>query len=207
MADRPGHSGMFKSGRPSGTDIQAEAARLEEYLRPVVARSNLYLEGVQIRLAGSQRTVHVVVDLPEEQVGGVSLDLISEVSQNLSKALDADPEDTGRPYELEVSSPGLGRPLTEPRHWRRNLGRVVTVRQRQGDNVTGRVLAVEEDAVTVRPDLPAKKGMKPKQGDPVRIPFANIRSGKVEIEFTHLDEEPAAADEHAAAVDLDNEEA
>jgi ribosome maturation factor RimP len=207
MADRPGHSGMFKSGRPSGTDIQAEAARLVEYLRPAVAASNLYLEGVEIRIAGSQRTLHVIVDLPENQVGGVSLDLISEVSRTLSQALDADPEDTGRPYELEVSSPGVGRPLTEPRHWRRNLGRMVKVRLRQGDDVTGRVLSVEDEAVTVRPELPVKKGMKPKQGDPVRIPFGNIRSGKVEIEFSHLDDDLAAAEEHAATEDIENEEA
>lgn len=204
MADRPDHSGMFKSGRPSGTDVQAEAARLEDYLRPVVAANDLYLEGVEIRIAGSQRTLHVIVDLPEDQVGGVSLDLISEVSRSLSEALDADPEDTGRPYELEVSSPGVGRPLTTPRHWRRNLGRMVKVRVRQGEDVTGRVLSVEDDAVTVRPDLPAKKGVKPKQGDPVRIPFANIRAGKVEIEFTHLDEELAAADKRG---ELENEEA
>jgi len=207
MADRPDHSGMFKSGRPSGTDIQAEAARLEEYLRPTVAASNLYLEGVEVRIAGSQRTLHVIVDLPEDQSGGVSLDLIAEVSRSLSKALDADPADTGRPYELEVSSPGVGRPLTEPRHWRRNLGRKVKVRLRQGDDVTGRVLSVTDDAVTLRPELPAKKGTKPKQGDPLRLSFDNIRSGKVEIEFTHLDEEPAAADEHAAAAELENEEA
>jgi ribosome maturation factor RimP len=207
MADRPDHSGMFKSGRPSGSEIQAEVARLEEYLRPVVAASDLYLEGVEVRIAGSQRTLHVIVDLPEDQVGGVSLDLISEVSRSLSQALDADPEDTGRPYELEVSSPGVGRPLTTPRHWRRNLGRVVKVRVRQGEDVTGRVLSVEDDAVTVRPDLPAKKGMKPKQGEPVRIPFGNIRSGKVEIEFTHLDEELAAADKQAAPDELENEEA
>ncbi|MFD1214698.1 ribosome maturation factor RimP [Arthrobacter sp. GCM10027362] len=198
---------MFKSGRQSGTDVQAEAARLAEYLAPTVAASNLYLEGVDIRIAGSQRTVHVTVDLPEDEAGGVSLDLISEVSRSLSQALDADPADTGRPYELEVSSPGLARPLTEPRHWRRNLGRMVRVRLRQGEDVTGRVLSVEEDAVTVRPDLPAKKGMKAKPGDPVRIPFGNIRSGKVEIEFTHLDEELAAAEERAATADLENEEA
>ncbi|WP_312856874.1 ribosome maturation factor RimP [Arthrobacter mobilis] len=198
---------MFKSGRPSGTDTQAEAARLEEYLGPTVAASNLYLEGVEVRVAGSQRTVHVIVDLPEDQTGGVSLDMISEVSRTLSKALDDDPEDSGRPYELEVSSPGVGRPLTAPRHWRRNLGRMVKVRVRQGEDVTGRVLAVDDDAVTVRPDLPARKGMKPKPGEPVRIPFGNIRSGKVEIEFSHLDDELAAAGEPGGTVDLENEEA
>ncbi|NKX49863.1 ribosome maturation factor RimP [Arthrobacter deserti] len=207
MADRPDHSGMFKSGRPTGADIQAEAARREEYLGPVVAASNLYLGGVDVRIAGSQRTVHVVVDLPEDQVGGVSLDLISDVSRSLSQALDADPEDSGRPYELEVSSPGVGRPLTEPRHWRRNLGRKVKVRILQGEDVTGRVLSVEDDAVTLRPEIPAKKGMKPKQGDPVRIPFGKIRSSKVEIEFAHLDDDPAAAGKQGAEDELENEEA
>jgi ribosome maturation factor RimP len=122
-----------------------------------------------------------VVDLPQEETGGVSLDVIADISKVLSDVLDNDPDDDGRPYDLEVSSPGVGRPLTEPRHWHRAKGRMVKVNVLQGDNVTGRIQAVDNSGVTI-----VKKGMKPKQGDPIKLPFDRIRNGKVEIEFSHL---------------------
>lgn len=203
MAQRRDHSGVPTTGGTSGTDTFAEAARLKELLEPAVAAHQLFLEDVEIRMAGSDRTVHVIVDLPEDQSGGVGLDAIAEVSQTLSKALDDDPHDDGRPYSLEVSSPGLSRPLTQARHWRRNVGRLVKVKLIAGDEVSGRLLEVGEDGVTVQPETVPKKGMKPRAGDPVRLEFANIRSGKVEVEFARLDEELTAAEANA---ELENEE-
>jgi ribosome maturation factor RimP len=58
----------------------------------------------------------------------------------------------------------------------------------QDDNVTGRIQSVDDAGVTLVPELAVKKGMKPRQGDPVKLPFDRIRSGKVEIEFSRLDE-------------------
>ena len=132
--------------------------------------------------------VHVVVDLPQEETGGVSLDVIAEISRELSDILDNDPNDDSRPYDLEVSSPGVGRPLTEPRHWHRARGRMVKVNVIQGENLTGRIQSVDDDGVTLVPEIAVKKGMKPKQGEPENIPFDRIRNGKVEIEFSHLEE-------------------
>ena len=164
-----------------------EAARLRALLEPAVLANCLYLEDVAI-IAGSHRVVHVVVDLPQEETGGVSLDAIADISKVLSDVLDNDPGDDGRPYDLEVSSPGVGRPLTERRHWHRAKGRMVKVNVVQGDNVTGRIQAVDDSGVTLVPEIAVKKGMKPKQGEPVHLPFDRIRSGKVEIEFSHLSE-------------------
>lgn len=164
-----------------------EAARLRALLEPSVQANRLYLEDVSI-IPGSHRVVHVVVDLPQEETGGVNLDVIADISKVLSDVLDNDPGDDGRPYDLEVSSPGVGRPLTEERHWHRARGRLVKVNVIQGDNVTGRVKAVDESGVTLVPEIAVKKGMKPKQGEPVTLPFDRIRNGKVEIEFSHLDE-------------------
>ncbi|TNB73856.1 ribosome maturation factor RimP [Arthrobacter sp. BB-1] len=162
-----------------------EAARLRALLEPAVQANRLYLEDVAI-VAGSHRVVHVVVDLPQEETGGVGLDVIADISKVLSDVLDNDPNDDGRPYDLEVSSPGVGRPLTEPRHWHRAKGRMVKVNVVQGDNVTGRIQSVDDDGVTIIPEIAVKKGMKPKQGDPIKLPFDRIRNGKVEIEFSHL---------------------
>ncbi|WP_394942120.1 ribosome maturation factor RimP [Psychromicrobium sp. YIM B11713] len=169
--------------------------RLFELLEPVVIAQGLYLEEVTVQHAGDQRTVQVVVDLPETQPGSVSLDAIAEVSQQLGTALDNDPEDDGRPYDLEVSSPGVSRPLTEERHWRRALGRMVRVNLLAGDNPTGRLVEVKDDGVIIRQERVVKKGMKPKISDPEFIDFADIRRGNVEVEFARLDaieaQEPA----------------
>ena len=65
---------------------------------------------------------------------------------------------------------------------------MVKVNVLQGENVTGRVQSVDDGGVTLVPEIAVKKGMKPKQGEPTKLPFDKIRSGKVEIEFSHLEE-------------------
>ncbi|ADX72576.1 uncharacterized conserved protein [Pseudarthrobacter phenanthrenivorans Sphe3] len=179
---------MVSNAEATASSGNPEAARLRALLEPAVQANRLYLEDVAI-VAGSHRVVHVVVDLPQEETGGVGLDVIADISKVLSDVLDNDPGDDGRPYDLEVSSPGVGRPLTEPRHWHRAKGRLVKVNVLQGDNVTGRIQAVDDAGVTIVPEIAVKKGMKPRQGDPVKLPFDRIRNGKVEIEFSHLPED------------------
>ncbi|KRE77515.1 ribosome maturation factor RimP [Arthrobacter sp. Soil763] len=176
------------TGKADAAAHNLEAERLYALLAPAVQANRLFLEDVSIHIAGANRVVHVVVDLPQEETGGVSLDVIAEISKTLSDILDNDPSTDSRPYDLEVSSPGVGRPLTEERHWHRARGRMVTVNVIQGENVTGRIQSVDDGGVTLVPELAVKKGMKPKQGEPVKLPFDRIRSGKVEIEFSHLDE-------------------
>lgn len=161
--------------------------RLFALLEPIVNEQDLYLEEVTLQHIGDHRTIQVVVDLPETQSGSVNLDAIAEISQLLGAALDSDPEDDGQPYDLEVSSPGVGRPMTELRHWRRALGHVVRVNLFEGDNPTGRLVEVSEDGVTIREERIVKKGMKPKILDPVFIDFSKIRRGNVEVEFARLD--------------------
>ena len=175
-------------------EVAAETQRLKNYLAPTVEMQDLFLEDIELKLAGAHRTVHVIVDLPEDQPGGVSLDRISSAAQAISDAMDNDPADDGRPYNLEVSSPGVSRPLTEPRHWRRNVGRMVSVSVERGDDVMGRIVSVEDGGITLIPELPVKKGMKAKQGDPVRLAFADIRKGRVEVEFAHLEDDPDGED-------------
>ncbi|MCQ9165636.1 ribosome maturation factor RimP [Arthrobacter sp. STN4] len=185
--DRP------KAARSSGNfhsvvDPIAEATRLTALLEPTVAAAGLFLEEVKVQVAGAHRTVSVVVDLPETETGGVGLDAIAHVSKVLSETMDADPNDDGQPYNLEISSPGATRPLTEPRHWRRATGRMVRVNAVGRENLLGRILAVDDDGVQLLPELPVKKGMKAKQGEPEKVLFSAIRRGVVEIEFARLDQ-------------------
>lgn len=196
MSDSEATTSTDRAGTDSSATVRnPEESRLKALLEPAVLANRLYLEDVSINVAGSHRTVHVVVDLPQEETGGVSLDAIADVSRALSDILDNDPHDDGRPYDLEVSSPGVGRPLTEPRHWHRARGRMVKVNVIQGENILGRIASVDDAGVTLIPEHEVKKGMKPKQGDPITIPYDRIRQGKVEIEFSHL-QEAGLADEH-----------
>ncbi len=121
--------------------------------------------------------------LPE----GILLDQVAEVSRSISEALDKDPHDTADPYELEVSSPGTSRPLTLPRHWRRNVGRMVKVNVIGEDNLLGRLMEVTETGITIVPEITVKKGMKPKVGEPRTIEFGSIRRGNVEVEFARAE--------------------
>lgn len=188
------------TGTPA--DTQLEANRLKKLLEPTVASHSLYLEDVEVRIAGAQRIVHIVVDLLEG-TGGVQLDTIAEVSRSVSDVLDADPLDGAAPYDLEVSSPGVSRPLTELRHWRRNVGRMVKINMIGEENLMGRVIAVTEDSITVVPELEVKKGMKAKQGPERVLEFSGIRRGNVEVEFTHVDD----ADLEELDIDEETEEA
>lgn len=190
MASRSGnhdHASTRRSAQES--ELQAEATRLRARLQPTVEQRGLHLEEVDVKLAGSHRTVHVVVDLPEYATGSVGLDVIAELSTQLSSVMDEDPEDDDRPYSLEISSPGVSRPLTERRHWRRNVGRMVEVVPVSGDPVLGRLEEVTDTGIRLVPQLPVKKGTKPKQGDPLTLEFPKIRKGTVQVEFAHLEDE------------------
>lgn len=202
---------MNEPDRPSANSSNgvttAESARLFDLLNPAVQARKLFLEDVSVHLAGSHRTVNVVVDLEEDQSGSVGLDTIADISRDLSLVMDTDPHDDGRPYDLEVSSPGVSRPLTEPRHWHRAHGRMVTVTQAQGEKTMGRLLEVDDDGVMLRPELPVKKGMKSKQGKPVRMGFEEIRHGIVEVEFSRVDDNGLDVDaEQADDVTAEGEE-
>ena len=104
--------------------IDPTTSRLAGWIEPVVGAAGYDLEELVVTPAGRRSIVRVVVD----RDAGVTLDDIAEVSRAVSDVLDANDDGMGRaPYVLEVTSPGVDRPLTEPRHWRRNAGRLVTV--------------------------------------------------------------------------------
>src|SRR5258708_23779081 len=116
------------------------------------------LENVRITSAGRRRLLRVVVDAD----GGITLDDIALVSQELSATLDRAAAMGEMSYTLEVSSPGVDRPLTEPKHWRRAAGRLVTVPRRARTHsapdaradaqvVTGRITGA--DASGLQPDV------------------------------------------------------
>ena len=144
--------------------------RIADVIGPVIAAAGMDLESVRVSAAGRRRLLRVVVDSDR----GVSLDDAAAVSRKLSAALDAAPVMGDFPYTLEVSSPGVDRPLTEPRHWRRAAGRLVRVKTGAG-TVQGRVLAADADGVTLNVD-----------GAEHRYDYGDLGPGAVQVEFGRL---------------------
>ena len=155
--------------------------RLQQLLTPVVTGAGLDLESLEVTPAGRRRVLRVVVD----RDGGIDLDGVADLSHAVSEALDASDVMGGQPYVLEVTSPGTDRPLTEPRHWRRAVGRLVKVELADGSARTSRVLAAAEDGA----DL---------EDGPVR--YSEVRRARIELEFNRVDaaEESEIADEVAS---------
>ena len=165
--------------------------RLAELIEPVVAAAGLDLESVRMSVAGKRRLLRIVVDGDR----GVSLDDAADVSREISAMLDEVNALGEVPYTLEVSSPGVDRPLTEPRHWRRAVGRLVKVKVTGEPAVEGRILAADADGVTL--DL---------AGGERRFGQGELGAGAIQIEFGRIpdaelnesedeDEYPELADE------------
>lgn len=167
------------TSRPHAGQEQA----LRDQLAPVVATLGLVLDDVVVSAAGARRMVRVVVDLPDDQTTPVSMTAVSEAAHAVSTALDeADPMGES-PYTLEVTSPGVERPLTQPRHLRRNIGRTIVLTLTDASTVTGRLLSMS-DGGALELLLPgAKKGM-PATKKRV-LAAADVVSGVVQVEFTH----------------------
>jgi len=152
----------------------ATRSRVLAVLDPVVTGRGYDLEELTVSAAGRRRLVRLVVD----RDGGVPLDDVAELSRQVSEALDESDAMGGAPYVLEVTSPGVDRPLTEPRHWRRNTGRLVRAVLRDGGECTGRLRAVDDDAVVLET-----------AGEERRIRLSGVARGEVQVEFTR---DPAA---------------
>ena len=110
---------MPGGSRPAAGPV--DNTRLAGLIEPVVTAAGMDLESVRVTAAGRRRLLRVVVDSDR----GVSLDDAATVSRELSAALDKVAVMGDFPYTLEVSSPGVDRPLTDRRHWRRAVGRLV----------------------------------------------------------------------------------
>jgi len=168
---------------PPSRGASANAERIVDLLEPAVAAMGMDLEDVRITSAGRRRRLRVVVDSD----GGVSLDDIALVSRELSATLDRAAAMGEAPYTLEVSSPGVDRPLTEPKHWRRAAGRLVTAplgpQPRSATDgladsltVTGRVTGADSRGVRLDVD-----------GESREFGYSELGPGRIQIEFAPLD--------------------
>lgn len=148
--------------------------RLATVIGPAITAVGCDLEQVTVSPAGRRKVVRVVVDADT----GISLDEVAAVSRAVTEVLDArDTELFGAsPYVLEVTSPGVDRPLAEPRHWRRAVGRLVEVPV-GGVTTRARVAAADSDGVDLADDA----------GATTRHPWSELGRGRVQVEFAHAD--------------------
>ncbi|MGN6160668.1 MAG: ribosome maturation factor RimP [Marmoricola sp.] len=151
-------------------------ARLEALLDAPLSGLGLDLEAVELSPAGKRQVLRIAVD----RDGGITMDDVAEATRVVSELLDQSDVMGETPYTLEVSSPGVDRPLTLPRHWRRNAGRLVKATLADGEVVTGRVVRNDDQSVVLR--------LHDKRPESERtVPFADIRKAKIEIEFKAFD--------------------
>lgn len=153
-------------------DSAMKESQIAGVLTPILAQFGLELEAVEIIPAGKRRLLRVVVDGDGPEGTGPLLDDIAEASTAASAALDRADVTGAAPYTLEVTSRGVNRPLELPRHWRRNIGRLVAVRLGEGDTITGRIVSSTEDVVEL--DL---------NGETREVRFVDVDRAQVQVEL------------------------
>jgi len=166
----PGRAGDELAGPRQPARLDA----LHRLAEPVARAAGMDLESVHLSSVGRRRLLRVVVDA----VGGVGVDDMALISQTLSAKLDSSGLMGDTPYTLEVTSPGVDRPLTERRHWQRAVGRMVgvTVGGQRGQAVRGRIATASDLGVVI--DI---------EGVQHEFSFGELGPGKVQVEFRRDD--------------------
>lgn len=156
--------------------IERQRSELIDRLTPLIAEAGFDVDDIAVTRVGRRILVRVTIDAD----GGVGVDDIARVSRILDEALEAaDP--FADPFVLEVSSPGVDRPLTTAKHWQRNVGRLVRV-EVGGTPVVGRIIVVGASVVVLAVD-----------GSPAEFPMSALGAGKVQVEFNRPVEGSATA--------------
>ena len=161
---------------------------------PIVEGLSLEIDRLKIGSAGSRAVVQIYLDGDGATGSGPSLDDIAQATRAISRALDDAPSIGDAPYVLEVSSRGVTRPLTEPKHFRRNATRLIQAELRDGTSVTGRIVTTTDDAVTL--DVVGVEQV---------LALADLRHAVVQIELNRP-LTPAEEAAFAAPDDTDDEE-
>ena len=154
-----------------------KAHDVESLVSPIVAACGLEVDRLEIQQAGRRALVRVFLDGDGPAGLGPSLDDIAAATRAISSALDESPVVGSQPYTLEVSSRGVGRPLVEPKHYRRNTGRLVALTLADGIR-TGRIAGVTDEAVTL--DV---------EGRVEVVPFSQVTRAVVQVEMNRVVDE------------------
>ena len=163
--------------------MTSPSAALSAGLADPLGALGVDVEAVEVRKAGRRHVVRIVVD----RDGGVDLDLVAAVSHRASELLDEKPlaDLLPGPFVLEVTSPGVDRPLTETRHWRRAMSRLVQASLTDGRMIEGRIVDVPSEEAVVLATA----------GGDVTVARADIERALVQVEFNRPEDPAAPADD------------
>ena len=145
------------------------ASNLTELLNPAVTRAGFVLEEVSVTPVGKRRLISVVVDCENRNP---SLDEVTVVSKEVSSILDTYSQLGEMPFTLEVTTPGIDRPLTELRHWKKNIDRLVKITPNTGEKYVARIKEV----------LPREVVLEFKNQES-KVQFSDITRAQIEVEF------------------------
>ena len=151
--------------------------QVSELVTPAVSELGFYLEDVHIATPGSHRIVTCIVDGD----ASLNLDQVTSVSRVISELLDEAAFMGETPFTLEVTSPGVDRPLTQPRHFAKNVDRLLKVIKLDGSEITGRILSNTDNDVTLTVEVK-------KETIEQTISLTEIKRAVVEIEFNRKDD-------------------
>ncbi|MFE7838344.1 ribosome maturation factor RimP [Streptomyces sp. NPDC057474] len=165
-----------------------QSERLRELLEPLVRSQGLDLEEIAVDSVGRKRVLRVVVDSDE----GADLDAVADVSRALSAKLDETDAMGQAEYTLEVGTPGAERALTEHRHYRRAVDRLVKFTLREDGELIARILTVDDDGLDL--EVPGVKGRK---ATTRRLAFDEIDKARVQVEFNRKDKKDMTEEEEA----------
>jgi ribosome maturation factor RimP len=151
--------------------------QISELVTPAVSDQGFYLEDVHVATPGNHRIVTCIVDGD----ASLNLDQVTSVSRVISELLDEAAFMGETPFTLEVTSPGVDRPLTQPRHFTKNVDRLLKIIKLDGTEVTGRILSNTDLDVTLT--VTVKKETLEQT-----VPLADIKRAVVEIQFNRKDD-------------------
>ena len=133
-------------------------------ITPALEALGFYLEDVTIISAGRRSMLTVIVDGDTH----LSLDQVTSATKAIGEIVESIQSLGETPFTLEVTSPGLDRPLTKVRHWQKNINRLIKVVLLDGSEIKGRIKDVNEVSATV---------------DEKNINYSDIKRATLEIEF------------------------
>jgi ribosome maturation factor RimP len=150
--------------------------QISELITPALQQAGYFLEDVNLVTPGQHRIVTIIVDGER----ALNLDQVTVATKMISELLDEAQFMGETPFTLEVTSPGVDRPLTQPRHFSKNIDRLLKVVKTDGEVVTGRISSNTENDVTL---LVTEK----KESKDIVLTFSEINRATVEIEFNRKD--------------------
>jgi len=140
---------------------------ISDAVTPALSALGFYLEDVTITSAGRRSMLTIIVDGDTH----LSLDQVTSATKAIGEIVESIQSLGESPFTLEVTSPGLDRPLTKPRHWRKNIDRLVKVVLLDGKEIKGRIKAASENTTKV---------------DESEINFTDIKRASLEVEFKQV---------------------